>query len=126
MSASQVDGGDLTSQILHALDKTAPLLSAESFPAANFTDLKAALDRLASRSMVEYETIQRDEVFLEPEGESIVVNGSHEARVFDALRAAVDGLTIQELESTIGDKNISKLGRGKAFKEKWIAKTAGT
>ncbi|KAI1360541.1 phenylalanyl-tRNA synthetase alpha chain [Xylaria arbuscula] len=124
MAASHLEGGDLTSQILHALDKTAPLLSAESFPASNFADIKAALDRLASRSMVEYATIQRDEVLLEPEGESIVANGSHEARVFDALRAAVDGLTIHELETTIGDKNISKLGQGKAFREKWIAKTA--
>ncbi|KAK5636712.1 hypothetical protein RRF57_012424 [Xylaria bambusicola] len=123
MATSQVKGGDLTSQILHALDKTAPLLSAESFPTSNFTDLKAALDRLASRSMVEYATIQRDEVLLEPEAESIVANGSHEARVFEALRAAVDGLTIQELETTIGDKNISKLGQGKAFRERWITKT---
>ncbi|KAF2971477.1 hypothetical protein GQX73_g2056 [Xylaria multiplex] len=116
-------GGDLPSQILHALDAAAPLLSTETFPASNFTDLKAALDRLSSRRMIEYETIQREEVHLEAEGELIAANGSHEARVFEALRAAVDGLTIQELEKTIGDKNISKLGQGKAFKDKWITKT---
>ncbi|KAI0535574.1 phenylalanyl-tRNA synthetase alpha chain [Xylaria digitata] len=124
MATPPVEGGsDLPSQILHALDKTASLLSTETFPASNFTDLKAALDRLSSRRMIEYETIQREEVHLEAEGELIAVNGSHEARVFEALRAAVDGLTIQELEKTIGDKNISKLGQGKAFKDKWITKT---
>ncbi|KAI3337886.1 phenylalanyl-tRNA synthetase alpha chain [Ustulina deusta] len=123
MATPLVEGGDLPSQILHALDKTAPLLSSEAFPASNFADLKAALDRLASRRMVEYATTQREEVHLEPEGELIAAHGSHEARVFEALRTAVDGLTVQELEKTIGDKNISKLGQGKAFKDKWITKT---
>ncbi|KAI1419419.1 phenylalanyl-tRNA synthetase alpha chain [Xylaria sp. FL1777] len=124
MARPLAEGGDLTSRILDALDQTEPpLLSTETFPACNSTDLKAALDRLASRHMVEYETIQRDEVHLEAEGESIAIHGSHEARVFGALRAADGGLTIQELENAIGDKNISKLGQGKAFKEKWITKT---
>ncbi|KAI1818507.1 phenylalanyl-tRNA synthetase alpha chain [Poronia punctata] len=123
MANLPVEGGDLASQILHALDKKTPLISNEDFPASNFTDLKAALDRLASRRMVEYATLQREEVHLEPEGELIATHGSHEARVFEALRTAVDGLTIQELEKTIGDKNISKLGQGKAFRDKWITKT---
>ncbi|KAI1271856.1 phenylalanyl-tRNA synthetase alpha chain [Xylaria sp. FL0933] len=124
MAHPPAEGGERTSRILNALDKAeGPLLSTEHFPECSSTDVKAALDRLGSRSMVEYETIQRDEVLLEPEGELIATHGSHEARVFEALRAAVDGLTIQELENTIGDKNISKLGQGKAFKEKWITKT---
>ncbi|KAI0104205.1 phenylalanyl-tRNA synthetase alpha chain [Nemania sp. FL0031] len=123
MATPQVEGGDLASQILHVLNKTTPVLSTDAFPASNFTDLKAALDRLSSRRMVEYATIQRDEVHLESEGELIASHGSHEARVFEALRAAVDGLTIQELEKTIGDKNIAKLGQGKAFRDKWITKT---
>ncbi|KAI1177080.1 phenylalanyl-tRNA synthetase alpha chain [Nemania sp. FL0916] len=124
MAAPTAEGVDLTSQILGALDEKAPLLSSESFDAFNFTDLKAALDRLSSRRMVEYETIQREEVLLEAEGELIATHGSHEARVFEALRAVDGGLTAQELEKSIGDKNIAKLGQGKAFKEKWIAKTA--
>ncbi|TPX13709.1 uncharacterized protein E0L32_005912 [Thyridium curvatum] len=115
--------GDLASQVLQALDKSSPLLSAEAFPAAGFTELKAALDRLASRDMVKYEQLERDEAVLEPEGEQIAANGSHEARVFEALRQAVEGLTVQELEKAIGDKNVVKIGQGKAFKEKWIAKT---
>ncbi|KAI0121273.1 phenylalanyl-tRNA synthetase alpha chain [Xylariales sp. AK1849] len=123
MAIPLVEGSDVASQILRALDSTTPLFSTEVFPALDFTDLKAALDRLASRRMVEYETLQREEARLEAEGELIAAHGSHEARVFEALRTAVEGLTIQELEKSIGDKNISKLGQGKAFKNKWIAKT---
>lgn len=116
--------GDFTLEILQALSKTSPILSQEAFPQASFNELKAALDRLASRSMVTYEQIEKDEPILEPEAEQIVANGSHEARVFEALRQAVEGLSVQDLEKTIGDKNVTKVGQGKAFKEKWIAKTS--
>ncbi|EGO54832.1 hypothetical protein NEUTE1DRAFT_118326 [Neurospora tetrasperma FGSC 2508] len=114
---------DLATDILAALDKSQPLLSSDAFPSATFVDLKAALDRLASREMVKYETIERQEALLEPEAEQIAANGSHEARVFEALRKAVEGLSVKELEEAIGDKNVVKIGQGKAFKEKWISKT---
>lgn len=113
---------DLTSQILLALSKQSPILTAEAFPALASQDVKAALDRLASRSMITYETIEREEAILEPEAEQIAEHGSHEARVFEALRKAMDGLSIPELEAAIGDKTVTKLGQGKAFREKWIAK----
>ncbi|XXG99110.1 subunit of tubulin prefoldin [Hypoxylon texense] len=122
-TASPPSSGDLATHILQSLDKSSPLLSAEAFPAAGFVEVKAALDRLGSREMVTYDTIEREEAILEPEGEQIAANGSHEARVFDALRSAVDGLTVQDLEKTIGDKSVVKIGQGKAFKEKWISKT---
>ena len=73
--------------------------------------------------MINYDTIEREEALLEPEGEQIATNGSHEARVFEALRQAIEGLTVQELEKTIGDKTVVKLGQSKAFKEKWILRT---
>jgi phenylalanyl-tRNA synthetase alpha chain len=114
---------DITHQILHALSENEPLLSTEAFPQATFADLKAGLDRLSSREMVKYDTIDREEAILEPEGETIAANGSHEARVFEALRQAVEGLTVQELEKAIGDKNVAKVGQSKAFKEKWISRT---
>ena len=114
--------GDLSTQVLQALDKQSPLVSSEAFPAIASLEIKSALDRLLSRSMVTYETIEREEAILEPEAEQIVAHGSHEARVFEALRQAVEGLTIQELEAKIGDKNVTKVGQGKAFKEKWISK----
>lgn len=116
---------DLATHILESLDKSSPLLSAEAFPTSSFVEVKAALDRLASRDMVTYDTIEREEAILEPEGEQIAENGSHEARVFEALRSAIEGLTVQDLEKTIGDKNVVKIGQGKAFKEKWISKTKG-
>lgn len=124
-TVSQPPSGDLTGHILQSLDKSSPLFSAEALPTASFVEVKAALDRLASREMVIYETIEREEAILEPEGEQIAADGSHEARIFDALRAAVDGLTVQDLEKTIGDKNVVKIGQGRAFKEKWISKTKG-
>ena len=123
MAATEASPKDLTHQILHALSQAEPILSAEAFPQAGFTDVKAALDRLASRDMVKYDTIEREEAILEAEGEQIAANGSHEARVFEALRQAVEGLTVQELENAIGDKNVTKLGQSKAFKEKWISRT---
>lgn len=115
--------GDLTAQMLQALARQSPLQTADAFPDAPFHEIKAALDRLSSRSMVAYETIEREEALLEPEAEQIAEHGSHEARVFEALKQAMDGLTVQELEQAIGDKNVTKLGQGKAFREKWIAKS---
>lgn len=122
-TSSSVPTGDLTSQILKALSEKSPLLSAEAFPTIAFQDIKAALDRLASRSMITYETIDKEEAILEPEAEQMAEHGSHEARVFEALRNALEGLTIQELETAIGDKTVTKAGQGQAFREKWITKT---
>ena len=123
-TAEDGEGGqpDLPSQILQALSKQDPIFSAESFPSQKSTDVKSALDRLGSRSMISYETLDREEAILEPEGRGIAANGSHEARVFEALRQAMNGLTVAELEAAVGDKNVAKVGQGKAFKSKWIAK----
>lgn len=123
MSSSQNGPqGELPSEILLALSKSEPILSSEAFPLYKSADAKSALDRLGSRSMITYETIDREEAILEPEAVEIEANGSHEARVFEALSKALGGLTVQELEKAVGDKNVAKLGQGKAFKSKWIAK----
>lgn len=113
---------DLPIEILQALSQNSPILSSEAFPSYKSTEVKGALDRLASRSMVTYDTIEREEPLLEPEAVGIAANGSHEARVFEALRKALEGLTVSELEAAVGDKNVVKVGQGKAFKSKWIAK----
>jgi phenylalanyl-tRNA synthetase alpha chain len=114
--------GDLTSQILHTLHHKEPLLSAEAFPSIKSADVKSALDRLGSRSMVTYDTIEREVPVLEAEGQDITANGSHEARVFEALQKAMEGLTMAELEKAVGDKNTVKVGQMRAFKSKWITK----
>ena len=115
--------GDLTSRILHALAASDPVHTAEVFPEETFVDLKAAIDSLYSRDMVTYKQLEKETVILEPEAEQIAAHGSHEARVFEALRAAMEGLTVLELEQAIGDKTVTKVGQGKAFKEKWISKS---
>jgi len=114
---------DLVSKILHALDKQDPILSSDAFPTEKSQDVKGALDRLASRFMITYETIDKEEAVLEAEGEEIVAKGSHEARVFDALKQAMEGLTVQELEKAVGDKNTAKIGQMRGFKSKWISRT---
>jgi phenylalanyl-tRNA synthetase alpha chain len=122
MSTQNGHQGDLTSEILQALSQNDPILSSEAFPSQKSADVKSALDRLGSRSMITYETNDREESVLEPEGQEIAANGSHEARVFEALRQAVEGLTIPQLEAAVGDKSVVKVGQGKAFKSKWISK----
>jgi phenylalanyl-tRNA synthetase alpha chain len=114
--------GELTSEILRTLEHNDSVLSAETFPSIKSADVKSALDRLASRFMVVYETIDREEVVLEAEGQDIAVHGSHEARVFEALKKAMEGLSMGDLEKAVGDKNTVKVGYSRAFKSKWIAK----
>ena len=121
-TASSVPTGDLASQILQKLAQQSPIVSSEAFPSTPAQDVKAALDRLGSRSMITYETQTREEIVLEPEAEQIIEHGSHESRVFEALRQAVEGLTVQELQQAIGDKNVVSAGQKVGFKDKWIAK----
>lgn len=89
---------DLTSQVLEALSHSdGPVLSAKAFPSIPSTAVKSALDRLASRDMVSYRTIDREEAILTPEAEVIAAEGSHEAKVFEAVRKSLAGLKIADL-----------------------------
>lgn len=113
---------DMTAPILDALSASdAPLLSNEAFPSTPSSNIKSALDRLGSRQMIEYEAIDKDVVALTPEGEEIAANGSHEAKVFAAVVAALDGLKISDLPGIVGKDN-AKVGQGNAFKRGWIKK----
>ncbi|OAT09217.1 phenylalanyl-tRNA synthetase alpha chain [Blastomyces gilchristii SLH14081] len=113
---------DLTAQILDLLSSTDdPILSSDAFPAAPSIALKSALDRLRSRDMIIYETIEQEQAVLLPEAEGIVANGSHEAKVFEAVRAALDGLKIKDLPDIVG-KEAAKVGAGNSFKKGWIKK----
>ena len=89
---------DLTTQVLDVLSQTdEPILSTDAFPSHSSNEIKSALDRLKSRDMVSYETIDKDEAVLTPEAEGIAANGSHEAKVFEAVLQAVDGMKISDL-----------------------------
>ena len=89
---------DLTTELLDALSRTEePILSTEAFPSTPSTEIKSALDRLKSRDMISYEAIDKDEAVLTPEAEGIAANGSHEAKVFEAVLQAVEGMKISDL-----------------------------
>lgn len=79
---------ELIPQILDALDTTGPFESHDAFPQVSQADMKAALDRLSSRSMVQYKTSDTEQVLLTAEGKTICDEGSHEYKVYDAVRRA--------------------------------------
>lgn len=117
---------DVTADVLAALSSTdEPILSADAFPSIPFTTIKSALDRLKSRDMVEYEALDRQEAVLTPEAEGIAKHGSHEAKVFEAVRAAMDGLSMKDLPGIVGNET-ANVGRGNALKSKWIINDKGT
>lgn len=73
--------------------------------------------------MITYETHETMSHVLTEEGASIALSGSHEARVWAAVPTKGEGspLTPKQLEQTLGSE-IAKVGQGRAFKNKWIAK----
>lgn len=89
---------DLISEVLEILSTSKePILTANAFPLIPFNTIKSALDRLGSRELIAYKQIDREEFILTEEGQGIAANGSHEAKVFEAVRKAVEGLKIGDL-----------------------------
>ncbi|CAI2186845.1 14679_t:CDS:2 [Funneliformis geosporum] len=90
----------------------------------NEVDQLALLGALKSLSldkeMIRYETIDDEIWVLTDEGNEIADKGSHEAKVFEAIPAGKEGITISELQKLLGD--VTKIGQGQAFKNKWITK----
>jgi phenylalanyl-tRNA synthetase alpha chain len=87
---------DLTIAILETLDHTEPIQTQTTFPQIPQAEIKAALDRLASRSMVEYDTQDSEVVVLTAEGQQIADEGSHEYKVWKAVKQS-GKLSIKEL-----------------------------
>ncbi|KAL8690853.1 MAG: hypothetical protein Q9218_003803 [Villophora microphyllina] len=113
---------DLTTQVLDALSQAeGSIVSNDAFPSVDFTTMKSALDRLGSREFIEFRQINREEAVLTPEAEGIAAEGSHEAKVFEAVRQAVEGLKIDDLPGIVGAES-AKVGRGKALGARWIKK----
>ena len=73
--------------------------------------------------MVTYETQETLSHVLTQEGVQIAREGSHEARVWNALPIKGEGkpVTIKELQQLVGSES-AKVGQGAAFKNKWIGK----
>jgi phenylalanyl-tRNA synthetase alpha chain len=110
---------DLTSEILKKLEDGQPFQTAEAFPQVSQAEIKAALDRLASRGMVEYDTNDAEQVVLTDEGQQICDEGSHEWKVWEAVKSK-GRIPIKDLEKIVGPS--AKIGQGNAFKLKWIKK----
>jgi phenylalanyl-tRNA synthetase alpha chain len=77
---------DVTQQVLDRLGEKDHLESAQDFPQTPQPELKAALDRLKSRSMVDYKADPQEHVVLDKEGQTICDEGSPEYRVWDTVR----------------------------------------
>ncbi|KAF8314792.1 hypothetical protein DL93DRAFT_2079983 [Clavulina sp. PMI_390] len=107
-------------------DSRTIVLPGESTPASSQEAqllIQGALNSLLSREMITYTT---QEVFahdLSAEGAQLAEQGSHEARVWNALplKGEGAGLTIPELKAAVGDES-AKIGQGRAFKNGWIGK----
>lgn len=113
---------DLTTAVLDLLSASdSPILASNAFPSAPPLKVKSALDRLGSRQMIEWKALDKEVLTLTKEGEEIAANGSHEAKVFAAVVAALDGLKIADLPGIVGKDN-AKVGQGNAFKRGWIKK----
>lgn len=79
---------DVTQLILDTLDEQAEVNSTETFPEIPQDEIKAALDRLKSRLMLEYDTIDKEQIELTEEGQMICDEGSHEWKVWNAIQKA--------------------------------------
>ncbi|KAG5437612.1 hypothetical protein PCANB_000649 [Pneumocystis canis] len=82
--------------------------------------IQGCLNSLASKEMVIYNIIEKSFFSLTPEAKEIILKGSHEIRIFNAVSSSVDGLTFKELESIIGPS--FQFGQQQAFKNQWIKK----
>jgi len=102
------------------------ILPGYSDPAANHDSqiiILGALNSLSSRDMISYTTHETVSHVLTPEGAQIAVQGSHEARVWQALPHKGEGAPMapKQLEERVGLET-AKIGQGRAFKNKWISK----
>ncbi|RKO91029.1 hypothetical protein BDK51DRAFT_44388 [Blyttiomyces helicus] len=84
-------------------------------------ELLGVLKSLESRQIVTYDPIVQERLVLTEEGAEIADNGSHEARVFNAIVEGAAGSEIPAIKAAVGPAY--NFGQGAAFKKKWIQKT---
>lgn len=115
---------DIQTLILTTLDTQGAIENTDSLKTADgnaipYLAVVGVLNSLASKEMITYTTIERDQFNLTQEGNEIADSGSHEAKVFNAVDP-INGIAIAELAKLLGAS--AKIGQGKAFKNKWIKK----
>ncbi|CAG8517556.1 1217_t:CDS:10 [Acaulospora morrowiae] len=115
---------ELQTLVLTTLEEKGSISNTKELCAPNGEDLDqlALLGALKSLSlegeeMVHYDSIEGEVWVLTDEGNEIADNGSHEAKVFEAIPIGEKGIEIPELQA-----QAAKIGQGKAFKNKWITK----
>ncbi|KAL9058250.1 MAG: hypothetical protein Q9162_001849 [Coniocarpon cinnabarinum] len=116
---------DVTQLLLDTLDRKGaePIVTSTEFPSIPRAEIKAALDRLASRSMVQYTTKDTEIVLLTSEGQEICDGGSHEWKVWHAVKEK-GSIEMKELVAIVGQS--AKVGQGTAMKNKWVKKGEGS
>ncbi|KAF9338314.1 Phenylalanyl-tRNA synthetase, beta subunit, cytoplasmic [Podila minutissima] len=119
-----ISSEDIQTLILTTLDTQGSIENTDSLKgpdgaAIPYLAVVGVLNSLASKEMLSYTTIERDQFNLTEEGNEIADSGSHEAKVFNAVDAE-NGIAIAELAKLLGAS--AKIGQGKAFKNKWIKK----
>ena len=100
---------DLTKEILSLLETKSQLHTAEDFPNVSQAEIKAALDRLASRQMIQYDTSDSEKFLLTEEGQTICDEGSHEYRVWETVKRK-GRIGIKELPVSGSHCNLSSEG----------------
>jgi len=122
--ATKIDNEALQVEILNFLDKNGKIDDSTNFKfeGKNIDQLVflGALNSLTSKDMVTYKQIENEKWNVTDEGNEIVETGSHEAKVFNAIPEGEEGISIADLNAKVGPS--AKIGQGKAFKIKWIAK----
>jgi len=111
----------LVHRILQELDKHGHIDSTlKAFPDQPSTAVQAAVTSLMDKNMITSEQVEQEVSTLTAEGEEIVANGSHEARLLDAVTAAVGGLALADVGKELGPSG--KVGQQRAFKNGWVKK----
>lgn len=118
LPARTANGQDLTLQILEHLEHNDPLQTDTAYPDVPQAQLKAALDKLASRAMLEYDTNDTECVVLTAEGQHIATEGSHEYKVWQKISTAG---RLGAKDPSLATSN-AKVGLGNAMKNKWVKK----
>ncbi|KAJ1927446.1 Phenylalanyl-tRNA synthetase, beta subunit, cytoplasmic [Tieghemiomyces parasiticus] len=115
---------DLITLLLSTLDLNGTIADTKGLrlpnqdAAVDQTTVRGALSSLQSRQMVDYKPLEREHLELTAEGQALATDGSHEAKVFNAVPSGPEGITVAELQQQLGPA--AKIGQGKALAHKWL------
>ncbi|KAI9279006.1 tRNA synthetases class II core domain (F)-domain-containing protein [Phascolomyces articulosus] len=114
---------ELQTLVLTTLDRENVIADSKDLKTVNGEDLNqlallGVLNSLKSKEMIDYSAINREFWSLSGEGEQVAEQGSHEARVYEAIPAGEEGIAMDEIKKILG--KAANIGQGKAIKNGWI------